>query len=73
MKAQELREMTEEELTNKVKELNNELFNLKFQSATGQIENPMSVRSVRREIARIKTILKEKELGINSTKGEAVE
>ena len=73
MKVQELREMTEEELTNKVKELNNELFNLKFQAATGQIENPMSIRSVRREIARIKTILKEKELGINSRKGEAVE
>lgn len=62
MKASDLREMTDEELKSKEEELRNELFNLRFQAASGQIENPMRIRSVRKEIARIKTILNEKEL-----------
>jgi large subunit ribosomal protein L29 len=62
MKASDLREMTDEELKSKEEELRNELFNLRFQAASGQIENPMRIRWVRKEIARIKTIFKEKEL-----------
>jgi large subunit ribosomal protein L29 len=62
MKAGELKEMTNEELLHKEGELKNELFNLRFQAASGQIENPMRIRAVRKEIARIKTILREKEL-----------
>lgn len=62
MKAGELKEMTNEELLDKEGELKNELFNLRFQAASGQIENPMRIRAVRKEIARIKTVLREKEL-----------
>jgi large subunit ribosomal protein L29 len=62
MKANKLRDMTMQELNVKLAELKGELFNLRFQLATGQLENPMRVQSVRKEIARIKTILREKEL-----------
>ncbi len=62
MKADKLREMTEQELNNKLNELKNELFNLRFQLATGQLENPMRIKSVKKDIARTKTILREKEL-----------
>ncbi|WZL72626.1 50S ribosomal protein L29 [Clostridiaceae bacterium 35-E11] len=62
MKANKLHEMTVQELNNKLMELKGELFNLRFQLATGQLENPMKVKSVRKEIARTKTILREKEL-----------
>ena len=50
------------ELEQKLNELKGELFNLRFQMATGQLENPMRVRDVKKSIARIKTILKENEL-----------
>ncbi|HUU50284.1 MAG TPA: 50S ribosomal protein L29 [Nitrospinota bacterium] len=72
MKASELRELTIEELTNKGKELKNELFNLKFQDATGQIGNPIRIRIVRRDIARIETILNEKNKENKREKGEAL-
>lgn len=62
MKAKELKEMTSQELTNKLNELKGELFNLRFQLATGQLENPVKVRFVKKNIARVKTILKEREL-----------
>ena len=62
MKANKLHDMTVQELNNKLLELKSELFNLRFQLATGQLENPMKVKSVRRDIARIQTILREKEL-----------
>mgnify|MGYP000324484123 FL=1 len=61
MKADALREMTVEELASKILELKEELFNLRFQLATGQLENPVRLRHVRRDIARCKTILNEKE------------
>ncbi|MCL6633457.1 MAG: 50S ribosomal protein L29 [Alicyclobacillus herbarius] len=64
MKASELRNLSTEEIENKVNELKDELFNLRFQLATGQLENPMRIRQVRKDIARAKTILKERELGI---------
>ncbi len=59
-KAGDLRDMSNEELSAKVSDLKKELFNLRFQQAMGQIENPMRLRILRREIARTKTILKEK-------------
>ncbi|MBF8983492.1 50S ribosomal protein L29 [Lutibacter sp. B2] len=62
MKANKLHDMTVQELNSKLVELKNELFNLRFQLATGQLENPMQVKNVRKEIARTKTILREKEL-----------
>ncbi|MCG0277412.1 MAG: 50S ribosomal protein L29 [Thermanaeromonas sp.] len=62
MKAKELRELTDEELKRKVEDWKQELFNLRFQQATGQLDNPMRLREVKRNIARAKTILREREL-----------
>jgi large subunit ribosomal protein L29 len=60
MKAQDIRNLSEKEATEKMKELQEEMFNLKFQLATGKIENPSRLRFLRRDIARIRTILQEK-------------
>jgi len=60
MKVKELRQLSDGELLIKEKELGEELFNLRFQHATGQLENVMRIPQVRRDIARVKTILKEK-------------
>jgi len=65
MKAKEFREMTDEELLKKIDELKTELFNLRFQLATGQLDNTARIREVRKGIARGKTILRERELKIN--------
>lgn len=65
MKAKELRELTDHELNQKLDDLKDELFNLRFQSATGQIENPMRIRQVRKDIARVKTVKRERELNIS--------
>lgn len=62
MKAKELRELTTEEIERKVVDWKQELFNLRFQQATGQLDNPMRLKEVRRNIARAKTILREREL-----------
>jgi len=62
MKAKELRQLSEGELLVKEKELGEELFNLRFQHATGQLENVMRIPQVKRDIARLKTVLKEKAL-----------
>ena len=62
----ELRELTEEELTDRLRESKEELFNLRFQMATGQLDNNRRLRTVRREIARIYTVLRERELGLTS-------
>ncbi|HOJ76591.1 MAG TPA: 50S ribosomal protein L29 [Bacillota bacterium] len=62
MKAKELREMTPDELQTKLTSLKEELFNLRFQVATGQLDNPMRIRDVRKNIARILTIIRENEL-----------
>ncbi|HTY71167.1 MAG TPA: 50S ribosomal protein L29 [Actinomycetes bacterium] len=67
----ELRELEPDELVTKLLEAKQELFNLKFQSATGQLENHGRLRAVRREIARIYTIMRERELGIISFEGGA--
>jgi large subunit ribosomal protein L29 len=62
--AGELRELTDEELTERIRESKEELFNLRFQTATGQLNNNRRLRTVRREIARIHTVLRERELGL---------
>jgi len=62
MKASEMRQMDSAALEAKVKELKAELFNLRFQLATGQLENTMVIREVRRDIARAKTLIRQKEL-----------
>ena len=64
MKVNEIRDMTPEEQVEKIKSLKEELFNLRFQHATGQLENPMRLREVKRSIAQIKTIQRERELKI---------
>ena len=56
----ELRDLSKEELTAKAVELKKELFNLRFQQAMGQIENPMRLRTLRKDVAKTKTILREK-------------
>ena len=62
MKASALRELTEEELGQKYNELTEELFNLRFQLATSQMENVGRMRAVRRDVARVKTIQRERQL-----------
>lgn len=61
MKAKNYREMNKEQLSAKLTELKTELFNLRFQLATGQLENPLQVKFVKKDIARVKTFLNEKE------------
>jgi large subunit ribosomal protein L29 len=63
MKAKELRELTEEELKEKERESSQELFNLRFQKATGQLGNTAEIPKTKRELARIKTVIRE--LGIS--------
>ena len=63
MNIKEIRDLSNNELNDNVKTLKEELFNLRFQQATGQLENPMRLREVKKTIARIKTILTERELG----------
>ncbi|MBP7971683.1 MAG: 50S ribosomal protein L29 [Candidatus Nanopelagicales bacterium] len=62
----ELRVLDDEELTTKLVEAKEELFNLRFQAATGQLESHGRLRAVRREIARLYTIMRERELGITA-------
>lgn len=59
MTAQELRELTESELQNKLKDLKGELFNLRFQHAINQLDNPMRIKAVKKDIARVSTIMRE--------------
>ena len=62
MKANELRDLSSPELEARLRELKEELFNLRFQKATGQLKNPMRIRAVKKDYARIKTILCERDL-----------
>lgn len=64
MKVNEIRDLEPAEQTEKLNALKEELFNLRFQHATGQLENPMRIRQVKRSIAQIKTIQRERELNI---------
>ncbi len=62
MKAKEIHEMKDEELAIKLTELKQELFNLRFSHATGQLNNPMQMVNCKRDIARVKTVMREREL-----------
>ena len=62
MELKKIREMTDTELNAELLKLKNELFNLRFQHVTGQLENPIKMRDAKKNIARVKTIIKEKEL-----------
>jgi large subunit ribosomal protein L29 len=62
VKAAELKELSSQELTERLGELKQELFNLRFQQATGQLSNHMVIRECRKNIARVKTIIREREL-----------
>ena len=64
--ATELREASEDDLVTKLREAKEELFNLRFQAATGQLENHGRLRAVRKDIARIYTVMRERELGITA-------
>jgi large subunit ribosomal protein L29 len=65
-KATELRELSDEELVTRLREAKAELFNLRVQSATGQLENHGRLQVIRREIARVYTIMRERELGLSA-------
>ena len=62
MKPNKVREMSEVELNNELSNLKAQLFRLRFQSATNQLDNPLQIKSVRKDIARVKTVLREREL-----------
>ena len=65
----ELRELSEEELVTRLKDCKEELFNLRFQMATGQLTNNRRLRTVKRDIARIYTVIRERELGLSVVPG----
>ena len=62
LKVDQMRQMSDDEVGAKLKEFKEELFNLRFQMATGQLDNPMRLKAVRKNIARVKTIQREREL-----------
>ena len=62
MELKKMREMTEVELNAELNNMKKELFNLRFQHVTGQLENPVKLRETKRDIARVKTLIREKEL-----------
>jgi large subunit ribosomal protein L29 len=66
MKANDFRNLTTAEIEQKIYGFKEELFNLRFQLATGQLDNPIQIREVRKSIARAKTVLRQRELGIIS-------
>lgn len=68
MKVKEIRDLTTQELEAKMTGLKQELFNLRFQMATGQLDNPLRIKTVRKDIAKAKTILRERELQIQRPK-----
>jgi large subunit ribosomal protein L29 len=70
VKAAELREFSDDDLVTKLREAKAELFNLRVQSATGQLDNNRRLQVIRREIARIYTIMRERELGLSAAPAE---
>ena len=72
-KAHELDEMNDVDLESRLREAKEELFNLRFQAATGQLESHGRLRTVKKDIARIYTVVRERELGIRTTPGAAKE
>jgi large subunit ribosomal protein L29 len=69
LKAKDLEDLTAEELASKLADLKSELFNLRFQHATGQLDNPIRLRQVRRDIARVKTVERLREMEDDATRG----
>lgn len=63
MNNKEIRDLTNEEIVKKIEEMKEELFNLRFSQATGNLEKPSRIRELRKSVARMKTILRERELG----------
>jgi len=68
MKNEEIKTLNLEQLNARLKELKNELFNLRFSNATRNLANPLEIRNVRREIARVKTAIREQEIAANGGK-----
>ena len=68
MKISEIRDLSGQEIIDKIQDLKEELFNLRFQNAMNQLENPKRISAVKKDIAKLKTILKEQELGLNAGK-----
>ena len=64
MKANDIRELSAAELDNKLRDLKKDLFNLRLQLATNQLDNPIRIADVKKDIARLKTIIREKELAV---------
>jgi large subunit ribosomal protein L29 len=73
LKAHELEELNDVDLASKLKEAKEELFNLRFQAATGQLESHGRLRTVKKDIARIYTVVRERELGIRTAPGTSNE
>ena len=71
MKVSELREMSADEVKDRLQELHEEAFNLRFQHVSGQLTTPIRLREVRRDIAKAHTVLKEHQMGIRSLAGGA--
>ncbi len=69
MKSNEIRELNDAELGDKLRDLKADLFNLRFQHAINQLENPMRLHHVKKDIARVKTVLRERELADTAAKG----
>ena len=68
MKINEIRDLSGQEILDKIQNLKEELFNLRFQNAMNQLDNPKRISAVKKDIAKLKTILKEQELGLNAGK-----
>ncbi len=66
MKINEIRDLSAQEIVDKIQDLKEELFNLRFQNAMNQLDNPMRIVAVKKDIAKLKTVLKEQELGLNA-------
>ena len=64
MKVKDIREMTTEDINKKIVEMKQELFNLKFQQSTGMLEKPSRIRELRHDVARCKTVLREREMEV---------
>lgn len=67
MRADEIRDLTDDEIQTEVGQLQEELFRLRYRAATEALENPMLLKSIRRDVARLKTVLRERQLGIGRT------
>lgn len=67
MKAADVRSLSPEERQQKLVEMKQELFNLRFQHATGQLENPQRLKQMKRDVARVRTVIREEELSVHET------